>query len=59
MTFTIRRVTAINRGRKNAENVLTSPASVSSGVRAHEGRQFMNMDPLSSGDEVYDGRMVE
>lgn len=56
---TARRVTAINRSRKNASDMLAELAQVAPDVRAREGWSSMNMDVMSPDDEGYKARMGE
>lgn len=56
---TVARITAINRSRKNAEEMLASLAEVSPEVKAREGWQSTSMDVLSPGEQGYDDLMAE
>lgn len=56
---TVARVTAVNRSRKNAEDMLASLARVSPDMKAREGWQAASMDVLSPGEEGYEGRLAE
>lgn len=56
---TVRRITAINRSKKNAEEMLASLAQVSPELRLREGWQSTTMDAMSPNDEGYEGRLAE
>lgn len=56
---TVGRVTAINRSRKNAEEMLASLVQIPPEVKVREGWQSADMDVLTPGEEDYDGRMAE
>ncbi|SPO05035.1 uncharacterized protein DNG_07720 [Cephalotrichum gorgonifer] len=56
---TIRNVTAINRSRKSAADMIDSLAKISPDVKSREGWTSTDMEVLAPGDEDYDSRTAQ